>query len=197
MTQSEARQPQNGQPQDGQPQDGQPQGGQPQGGRQQQNGTRQQDGRQAGRQPGDPIGTDRANARPDGLGGFQRLIDEVSPRAGGPYYPLTGPDYREWSDRLRDVEEMVADPELRAEAARIRERARSVRLDMTRHSQPPNWDLVRMQIAKPLNELANRLTEELLKRTAKDALVPIDRDPVPPKYEEQVRRYYENLGRGQ
>ena len=42
-----------------------------------------------------------------------------------------------------DVEEMVDDPELRAEAARIRDRARGIRGEMKRHSQAPNWDLIR------------------------------------------------------
>ena len=56
--------------------------------------------------------------------------------------PLTGERFLQWSDRLRDVEEMVADPELRGEAARIRERARSMRAEFKRHSADPNWELV-------------------------------------------------------
>ena len=39
--------------------------------------------------------------------------------------PLTGQNFLEWSDRLRDVEEMMEDPELRAEAATIRDRAKT------------------------------------------------------------------------
>jgi hypothetical protein len=101
-----------------------------------------------------------------------------------------------WSDRLRDVEEMLDDPELRAEAARIRDRARGIRQDLKRHSAPPNWDLVRTKVFGPLVELRDRVAEELLKRTTKDATVPIDRDPVPPKYAEQVRKYYQQLGSG-
>ena len=110
--------------------------------------------------------------------------------------PLTGDGFREWSDRLRDVEEMIDDPELRAKAASIRERARGVRVDLKRHSKEPNWKLVRLSILKPLAELRQRLREELLRRQSKDALVPIDRDPVPPKFAEQVRKYYERLGSG-
>ena len=110
--------------------------------------------------------------------------------------PLTGEAFREWSDRLRDVEEMVEDPDLRAEAARIRERARAIRADFKRHSKEPNWDLVQQQVAGPLFELQDRVAEELLRRTSKKALIPLDRDPVPPQYSEKTRRYYEQLGTG-
>jgi hypothetical protein len=110
--------------------------------------------------------------------------------------PLTGEDFREWSARLRDVEEMIEDPELRAEVARIRERARAIRAELKRHSAEPNWDLVQQQVAGPLYELRNRVAEELLRRTSKKALVPLDRDPVPPQYSEKTRRYYEQLGTG-
>jgi hypothetical protein len=91
---------------------------------------------------------------------------------------------------------MVVDPELRAEAARIRDRARSIRADVKRHSQSPNWGLVRVQVAEPLVELSNRMAEELLRRNSKQAVVPLDRDPVPPRYSEKTRRYYEDLGSG-
>jgi hypothetical protein len=101
-----------------------------------------------------------------------------------------------WSDRLRDVEEMVDNAELRAEAARIREQARSIRAEMKRHSSTPNWKLVRVNVAEPLIELSNRVSDELLRRNSKQAIVPLDRDPVPPKYSEKTRRYYEQLGNG-
>ncbi|HZN65602.1 MAG TPA: hypothetical protein VFB66_09885, partial [Tepidisphaeraceae bacterium] len=110
--------------------------------------------------------------------------------------PLTGGNFRDWSDRLRDVEEMVTDPRLRAEAARIRDRARSVRAEFNRHSNQPNWDLVKETIGEPLVELRDAVVQELLRRESAEALVPIDREPVPPEYAEQVRRYYERLGSG-
>ncbi len=102
----------------------------------------------------------------------------------------------DWSDRLRDVEEMIDDTELRAEAARVRDSARGIRRQLRGGSQGPKWDLVRQLVAEPLNELRDRVGEELLRRESKETLVPIDRDPVPSKYVEQVRRYYEALGRG-
>ena len=130
---------------------------------------------------------------------MQRGASEGSPTGGDPrsFAPLAGEDFREWSDRLRDVEEMVDDPDLRAEAARIRGRAREIRAESKRHSAEPNWELVQQQVAGPLVELRDRVAEELLRRTSKKALVPLDRDPVPPQYSEKTRRYYERLGSGQ
>jgi len=40
----------------------------------------------------------------------------------------------------------------------------------------------------------NRVGEEFARRESKDTLVPIDRDPVPTKFSDLVRRYYEKLG---
>jgi hypothetical protein len=91
---------------------------------------------------------------------------------------------------------MVGDPRLRAEAARIRERAQATRGEFERHSEQPNWDLVQEMIGRPLVELRDKVAEELLRRESSEALVPIDREPVPPDYVEQVRRYYERLGSG-
>jgi hypothetical protein len=96
---------------------------------------------------------------------------------------------------MRDVEEMLGDPRLRAEAAAIRERARDMRIEFKRHSVQPNWELVRTSIYGPMRELEQRLAEELARRSVDDRLVPIDRDPVPERYAELVKRYYEELSR--
>jgi hypothetical protein len=41
------------------------------------------------------------------------------------------------------------------------------------------------------------LQQELARREGSDSLVPLDHDPVPDRYSDLVRRYYENLGSGQ
>jgi hypothetical protein len=113
---------------------------------------------------------------------------------GGARGPITGADYRDWSERLGNVEEMLDLPDLRNEVARIRDRARAIRSDFQRQSKQPQWPLVKMQIAEPLAQVRDRITEELARRESSDALVPIDRDPVPSKFSDLVRRYYEKLG---
>ncbi len=110
--------------------------------------------------------------------------------------PITGNQFREWSDRMRDVEEMVGDPELRSKVAQIRERAQSMRAEFKRHSKAPEGDLVNAQILEPLAELQKVLSNEISKQGAQTSLAPIDRDPVPEKYSDLVRRYYEELGSG-
>ncbi len=97
---------------------------------------------------------------------------------------------------MRDVEELVDDAKLRAEIARIREQARSVRAEFKRHSKEPEWELVRTKILEPLTEVKQRIREEIAKRESPDSLVPIDRDPVPDRYADLVRRYNELIGAG-
>lgn len=134
----------------------------------------------------------------------RRAIDQLvdgfnssGPGPRGPGGPITGEGFRQWTDRMRDVEELIEDADLRAEAARIRDRVRGTREDYKRHSKVPDWSKLRDLVANPMNELRKRIAEEVRRRESPDALVPIDRDPVPPQFAEGVRRYYERLGSGQ
>lgn len=109
--------------------------------------------------------------------------------------PLTGEEYREWSDQMRDLEEMVPSTELRSQVATIRERARQMRIDLKRHSKAPDMDLVQTSIYGPMVELQQVIAEELARRNPNEKLVPIDRDPVPDKYSALLQKYYEELAR--
>ena len=197
-------------------QEGDPNGsqGRAQAGQQQQPGSRSGGGRNQG---GDPNGAQdaaanrelaggqtgpgaerqanrRTGARFDRTGGGGDQSRVVPPGQFDPNGPLTGRNYAQWSDRLRDVEEMLNEPDLRNEAARVRDRARAIRAEFTRHGNEPQWDLVMQQITKPLSDLRERISEELAHLQSQEAMVPIDRDPVPGRFVEPVRRYYENLG---
>jgi hypothetical protein len=110
--------------------------------------------------------------------------------------PLTGNEFREWSDQLREAEEMVDVPELQNDIASIRDRAQAVRRELRNEGKEPQWDLVQLEIEKPLYEVQKRINEELAKRLSKEAVVPIDRDPVPQQFSDLVRTYYETLGEG-
>jgi hypothetical protein len=150
----------------------------------QENQRRLADGRQSGER------ANGAQAEPTSGGGDQRgRWDQFDPNG-----PLTGRDFTQWSDRLRDVEEMLSEPDLRNDVARVRDRARAIRAEFTRHGKEPQWNLVEQFITNPLTELRNRIGEELAKLQSDESMVPIDRDPVPGRYTELVRRYYENLG---
>jgi len=108
---------------------------------------------------------------------------------------MTGGNFAPWSDRLREVEELVDAPEMRSGVAGARDRARLMRLEMRRDLKKPDWAVVRLEVLKPLVEVRRQIAEELARRGSRDALVPLDRDPVPSRYAELVRRYYEELGK--
>ena len=160
----------------------------------------------AGRASANPSSSGSRGARPDtasargGGAGFgpnrsgelDRLIDQRGWRRDG---PLSGDDFVSWSERLRDVEEMVEDPALRNEVAAARERARLLRQGFKRDHKRPDWDVVRLQVVNPLTQVRDQIADELARRQSREALVPIDRDPVPNRYSELVRRYYEELGK--
>jgi len=125
------------------------------------------------------------------LNNFNRANDDLTWQGG----PLTGGDFGPWSDRLREIEEVLEFPDLRHEVATARERARLLRQDFKRDQKKPDWAIVRLQVMKPLLEVRDRVADELARRESNDALVPIDRDPVPTRYSDLVRRYYEELGK--
>lgn len=147
---------------------------------------------QQGGRTGEPreVGVETANDTTGGPGGLWRDWTNFTERRG----PITGRDFRDWSDRLREVEEMLSRRNLREQAARIRDRAREIRTDITRHGKEPHWDLVQEEVTRPLTELHKHLSENLVRLESNKALVPIDRDPVPGRFSELVRSYFENLG---
>ncbi|MDP6035893.1 MAG: hypothetical protein QGG55_07585, partial [Verrucomicrobiota bacterium] len=58
------------------------------------------------------------------------------------------------------------------------------------------WDLVEKQVLNPLKEARERILEELARRDDQPTLAPIDRDPAPNRFIDAVKRYTEQLGRG-
>ena len=108
--------------------------------------------------------------------------------------PLTGANFGEWADRLRTVEELVDSPELRRSLAGARTQAEEMRRVNHRNGKAPQWDMVELSIVKPLEDARAWLRQELSRRENPDALQPIDRDPVPERFAESVRKYYEALG---
>ena len=161
----------------------------------QQGSAQQRQGQQGQPQGGGGGGGSPGGATPAGRDNLG--LDQVADRLqGGPGGPITGEGFRQWSDRMRDVEELLEQPEWRAEAARIRDRVRGAREEFRRHSKEPDWNKLQNLVAEPIRELRNRIADEVRRRESPDALVPIDRDPVPPQFADSVRRYYERLGSG-
>lgn len=109
---------------------------------------------------------------------------------------FTGDGYDRWSDRLRNVEELLNNPELRNDAAKILDRARELRINLKRSNEAPQVANLNQRITQPLIELRDRVVEELSKKDAGKNLAPVDRDPVPAEFRELVKRYYKELGAG-
>ncbi|MBL9211292.1 MAG: hypothetical protein JNL92_12555 [Opitutaceae bacterium] len=192
-------------------------GGQPGGGGQQEGG--EQQGGREGQQPGprqrgqvadarNPRNLQGGNQRGGGdqRGGFEldRVLNFGNNVGGGVggwdagranVGPLTGEEFNRWAERLRDVGDLVETPEMRNAIASALEQARQLRRDFRQDQKKPDWTVVQLQIIKPLVEVRNRVAEELARRDSKDSLAPIDRDPVPNRFAESVRRYYEELGK--
>jgi hypothetical protein len=108
--------------------------------------------------------------------------------------PITGGNFTAWADRLRTVENLVDDPQLRQQIANARTQAEDMRREFTLHSNPPQWDMVLNNVVTPLNKASSELHQELARREAPDALQPVDQDPVPEQYADSVKKYYESLG---
>lgn len=137
-------------------------------------------------------GADNHGGLGDNKGLFFEQVTEVTNEN-----PVTGENYGEWTDRLRKVEEALNAPELRNQASRVLDNAREMRADFRRNNQVPQSEQLQTRITEPLAELRSRVAEELAKREAVNPLAPLDRDPVPQRYREMVRRYYQELGAGE
>ncbi len=109
---------------------------------------------------------------------------------------FTGDGYERWSDRLRNVEELLNNPELRNDAAKILDRARELRVNLKRSNEAPQVSFLNQRITAPLIELRDRVAEELSKKDSGKNLAPVDRDPVPAEFRDLVKRYYKELGAG-
>lgn len=142
------------------------------------------------------FGDDRGGGLPTGgdLGGPLFFDEAAERREAG---PITGEDYANWSDRLGNIEEMIPQEDLRNDLARVRDEARSMRLDYRRDGSPPGAATIDQRITRPLLELRQRIGEELAKLNRENPVAPIDRDPVPSEFRDLVRRYYEELGSGE
>ncbi len=108
--------------------------------------------------------------------------------------PITGENYAQWADRLRTVEQLIDDPNLRQQVATIRGRADDLRRAFQRTATPPKWGDVQNNVLVPLNQVRAEIAKELTRRMQPDTLQPADRDPVPAKFADAVSSYFEALG---
>ena len=70
-----------------------------------------------------------------------------------------------------------------------------MRRDFKRHSVEPGQDQLQKEVVGPLAEAARKIDARLRELDRKDPLAPVGRDPVPDRYNDLVRRYFEELGK--
>lgn len=99
-----------------------------------------------------------------------------------------------WSEQLRDVEQVVDSQDLRNQLATVRERTQVLRQDYRDNGRKPDAEKVRQEIIAPLSQVRVWVQQELARQQDPNSMVPLDRDPVPANYTELVRAYYEKLG---
>ncbi len=114
--------------------------------------------------------------------------------AGGWGVPVQ--DLGEWLNRLDRVDALLERPQLRAGVARVQQAAEDLRAEMKRNASKPSEHQIQQNLMAPLTELRDAISAELARREGRENEAPVDRDPVPRKYEASVRRYYEALGGG-
>jgi hypothetical protein len=149
----------------------------------------QQGGQNGGEQAANGGGAgnaDRLRQFAERLGQNNRAADN-----GG---PITGNNFVNWSDQLRNVEQVLDPSDLRNQLATVRDRVGALRGDYRNLGRRPSGEMVRQQILLPLAQVRVWVQEELARQENSGSLVPLDRDPVPEKYSEVVRTYYEQLG---
>jgi hypothetical protein len=108
--------------------------------------------------------------------------------------PITGNNYMDWSDRMRDVEQTVDSQDVRNQLATVRERVGVYRRYYRQDGRLPSGEELQNKVLAPLALARDWVGQELSRAQNDRSLVPLDRDPVQEKYSDLVRKYYEKLG---
>ena len=152
-----------------------------------------ENGQQQGGQNGGEQAQNGGGGNADRLRQFAERLGQNN-RAADNGGPITGNNFVNWSDQLRNVEQVLDPSDLRNQLATVRDRVGALRGDYRNLGRRPSGETVKQQILLPLAQVRVWVQEELARQENASSLVPLDRDPVPEKYSEVVRTYYEQLG---
>lgn len=126
---------------------------------------------------------------------LRQFAQQLGGRGGlGLNGPITGNNYVDWSDRLRDVEQALDSPDLRNQLATVRERVGVYRRAYRQNGRVPAREDLQNQVLAPLALARQWVGQELARAQDDRSLVPLDRDLVQEKYSDLVKKYYEKLG---
>jgi hypothetical protein len=152
--------------------------------------------------------TANGNGGGDGIDRLRQMVQQLGGGGGGGANggahgiggrngPVTGNDYSSWTERVRDVEQVLDASDMRNQLATVRERVGALRAEFRHNGKKPDAQTIQTQVLQPMTEVRAWLRDELARREDANSLVPLDHDPVPEHYSDLVRQYYEKLGGGQ
>lgn len=131
------------------------------------------------------------NGGGNNLGGNAFASDTYNDNGG----PITGGNFADWANRLRTVQNLIDDPQQRQQIANALSQAQDLRRNYLRdNTQLPKWDMVMTNVVAPLTQVSTALHQQLQRTEQPDSLQPVDQDPVPEKFANSVKSYYEALG---
>jgi hypothetical protein len=148
-------------------------------------------------------GEDPAGAEAGGGDAGRERLRQFAQQLGGGHGglgengPITGNNYVDWSDRMRDVEQAVDSQDVRNQLATVRERVGVYRRNYRQNGRRPSNGDLQNKVLSPLALARDWVGQELSRAQNDRSVVPLDRDPVQEKYSDLVRKYYEKLGSAQ
>jgi hypothetical protein len=103
------------------------------------------------------------------------------------------------TDVLRQLDRLEAGvdaPRVRREIARAQKEIETFRSEVKRQGRVQTAERIEAGLMRPLAQVQDAVSAELARSAEKRAMGPVDRDPVPRRFEEAVKRYYDALGGG-
>ncbi|MFP6585039.1 MAG: hypothetical protein VCD00_21085 [Candidatus Hydrogenedentota bacterium] len=157
-------------------------------------------GQQPGEQPGQ--GSSPTAGQPNQQGGQQNSRggnpDGGAARGGGGQDDMmrnfAQDQYRNWIQELRDAESLLPEKSpVRGQITRIREDIEAIRREWKNRKRPPQFDLFLKVAARPLEQAADQLQNEIEKELGEKEFVMVDDGDIPERYQGHVAQYFKGL----
>lgn len=102
--------------------------------------------------------------------------------------------YRNWIQELRDAESLLPEESpVRDQITRIREDIEAIRQDWKNRKRPPQFELFLKVAARPLEQAADQLQNEIEKELGEKEFVMVDDGDIPERYQGHVAQYFKGL----
>jgi hypothetical protein len=170
---------------------------------------REAEARRAGERSDSGEGSQKGEGSQRGEGSQKDVLGEGRERTGGLQAGLRSgnlwgggdgvPAERVLTDVLRQLDRLEAGvdaPRVRREIARAQKEIETLRSEVKRQGRVQTVEQIEAGLMRPLAQVQDAVSAELARSAERRAMGPVDRDPVPRRFEEAVKRYYDALGGG-